>query len=209
MPSQGRYRKTRGFPECALCSRNAIFGLAALLLLATAGAEAETVDLAELMTASPLGEKSLGDAAAPVTMIEYASLTCSHCGAFYKETFDALKAKYIDTGKVHFILREFPLDQLALAAVMAARCAPEAEFFPIVDRLFREQDDWAFVENPGPALVERLKKHGLSEDTFGACLNDQKLAEAVIAGGRAAPVTSSASRARRPSSSTARSRSAR
>ena len=161
--------------------RGTAFGLVAGLLLATASLADDTVDVTELMTPSPLGDKALGDAAAPVTVIEYASLTCSHCGAFYRETFDAFKTKYIDTGKVHFILREYPLDQLALAAIMGAHCAPETEFFAIVDTLFREQNDWAFVDNPGPALVERLKKHGLSEEAIMTCFGNQDLADKIIA----------------------------
>ena len=163
--------------------RNAILGLAACVALAmpAAAATGDKVDVAELMKPSPLGEKSLGDPKAPVTMIEYASLTCSHCGAFYQETFDKLKEKYIDTGKVYFILREFPLDELALAAIMAARCVPEDQFFPVVDRLFREQKDWAYVDNPGPALVERLEKHGLGMEALQTCLENKDLQDKIIA----------------------------
>jgi protein-disulfide isomerase len=156
---------------------------AAATLVASAGFAQDTkpeLDVNALMAPSPLGDKVLGDPAAPVTMIEYASLTCPHCAAFNNEVFKAVKAKYIDTGKIRYILREFPLDQLALAAVMGARCAPAEEFFPIIDTLFREQKDWAFIDNPGPALVERLKRHGLDEDAFMTCLGNKDLQEKII-----------------------------
>ena len=84
----------------------------------------------------PLGDVALGPADAKVTIIEYASLTCSHCAAFHEETFPELKKRYIDTGKVRFILREFPLDPLATAGFMLARCDGEHEILPVVDLLF-------------------------------------------------------------------------
>ncbi|NNE22217.1 MAG: thioredoxin domain-containing protein, partial [Rhizobiales bacterium] len=89
-----------------------------------------------LMTPPPLGEKWLGRADAPVTMIEYASATCPHCANFHTDTFPAIKTDYIDTGKVRFAMREFPFDQLSLAAFMLARCAPEERYFGMIDVLF-------------------------------------------------------------------------
>ena len=182
--------------------RNMLLGLAAAVLAATAGLAQDApkqtpapdarqatpdqpappaTDLTNLMKPTALGDKVMGDPAAPVTMIEYASLTCPHCAAFANEVFTALKAKYIDTGKVRYILREFPLDQLALAAVMGARCAPADQFFPIIEMLFREQKDWAFIENSGPALMARLAKHGLDEAAFTKCLEDRDLQDKIIA----------------------------
>ena len=157
----------------------AVLGLA--IFVPTAGLVAQPVDPAALMTPGPLGEKTLGDPNAPVTVIEYASLTCSHCGNFHRTTFGALKEKYIDTGKVYFVLREFPLDQLALAAAMVARCAPEEDYFTVVDRMFTDQDRWAYVEQPGAALLELVKPHGFSEERFRACLTDEKLLEGIVA----------------------------
>ncbi len=162
--------------------RTAAVCLFALVAPAAAlAAEDAQVDVTQLMAASPLGDMALGDPSAPVTVVEYASLTCSHCGRFYQTTFDAFKAKYIDTGKVYFVLREFPLDQLALVAVMGARCAEEKEFFPIVDQLFREQKDWAFVEKPGDALLARLAQHGVDEADFKACLGKDGLVKNILA----------------------------
>jgi len=135
----------------------------------------DAVSVMDLAVAGPLGDRRLGDPAAPVTVIEYASMTCSHCATFHRETFAAFKAKYIDTGKVHFILREFPLDPLASAAFMLARCAPEDQYFPLVALMFETQESWAFVDDPGTALLKLLETRGFDEAKFNACLSDQEL----------------------------------
>src|SRR5690606_17709602 len=108
----------------------------------------------ELMQPSALPEKTLGDPNAPVTIVEYASLTCSHCASFHQETFGPLKEKYIDTGKVYFVFREFPLDPLATAAFMIARCTPEGSYFPMIETLFENQRRWAFTNDPVEALFQ-------------------------------------------------------
>ena len=95
-----------------------------------------SIDVATLMAPGPLPEMSIGKEDAPVTIVEYMSMTCPHCAAFHRETFDAIKEKYVDTGKVRFILREFPLDNKAVAAIMLARCAPEGQGFPLVSALW-------------------------------------------------------------------------
>ena len=133
----------------------------------------------DLMTPGPLGEKALGDPKAPHVVIEYASLTCSHCQRFATETFPAFKEKYIDTGKVYFIMREFPLDPLATAGVMLARCAPGDQYFPIVELLFEQQRNWAFVSDPQTALFNLVKQAGFTKDSFEACLKDQKILDGV------------------------------
>jgi protein-disulfide isomerase len=142
---------------------------------------ADQADLKELMVAGPLGEVAQGDPKAPVTLIEYASMTCPHCKRFHDTTYKALKEKYIDTGKVLFILREFPLDPLAMAAIMLARCAPKEKYFPIVDVLFDLQDNWAFVDNPGPALFNVLQPMGFTEDSFNACISNEEVLAGVSA----------------------------
>lgn len=139
----------------------------------------DKVDVAALMEASPLGEKALGDPNAPVTIVEYASMTCSHCQNFHETTFDAFKAKYVDTGKVYFIFREFPLDPLAAAAIMLARCAPNDRYFEMVDLLFNKQREWAFVDDPVTALLNLSKQTGFTEDSFRACLTNQELLDGV------------------------------
>ena len=141
----------------------------------------------ELMKAGPLDEKVLGSADAPVTMIEYASMTCSHCADFATTTFPLLKSRYIDTGKVRYILREFPLDELAAGGFMLARCAgggasagSSQPYYEFVDTLFKQQKTWAFVQNPMPPLLKLAKEHaGLNEQSFERCLSDQKLLDGI------------------------------
>lgn len=133
----------------------------------------------ELLVAGPLGEITLGDPSAPVTVIEYASMTCSHCAHFHETTFTPFKEKYIDTGKVHFIFREFPLDPLATAAFMLARCLPEDRYLPLVDTLFRQQKTWAFTDDPSSALLNIVKQAGFTQESFNACLTNQQILDGV------------------------------
>ncbi len=155
-----------------------------LCLVVTAWAGAATADdgpisIMKLMAPGPLAEMALGKPTAPVTMVEYASMTCPHCGNFDKTNFDTLKSDYIDTGKVYYVFREFPLDDLAFAASMAARCAPKDQFFPIINTLFRNQNAWAFVKDPEPALVAQLKPFDFTEESFAACLKDTTIADGI------------------------------
>jgi len=142
---------------------------------------AQTVSTADLMKAQALPEMIMGDDKAPVTIVEYASMTCPHCAHFQETTFPELKKRYIDTGKVRFITREFPLDSLAAAAFMLARCAGETDktkYFALVDTLYRQQRTWA-VEKPLPPLLAIAKQAGFSEKTFDACLSNQKLLDGI------------------------------
>ena len=136
---------------------------------------------AELMVAGPLGDMTEGDPNAPNYVIEYASMTCSHCAHFHNTDYRPFKAKYIDTGKVYFIFREFPLDPLATSAAMLARCQPKDRFFPMVDLLFDQQDNWAFVQDPKTALINLVKQAGMSEADFNACLTNQTILDGVNA----------------------------
>jgi protein-disulfide isomerase len=154
-------------------------GLSLAALAPAALADGEKFDTNALAVAGQLGDKSLGDPKAPVTVIEYASMTCSHCARFATTVFKPFKAKYIDTGKVHYIFREFPLDPLAAAAFALARCAPEDKYFPMVDVMFQTQDSWAFVDDPGPALYKVVAPMGFTENAFNECLGDQKTADAI------------------------------
>lgn len=139
-----------------------------------------STDVTALMAPGPLPEMSLGKADAPVTIVEYLSMTCPHCAAFHRETFDAIKEKYVDTGKVRFILREFPLDNKAVAAIMLARCAPENQQFPLVSALFRNQMNWVTAPDARAALLQMSKLAGFTQDSFEACLTNQKLLDDVI-----------------------------
>ena len=138
-------------------------------------AQAQTTpSIMELMAPGPLEDISLGDDKAPVTIIEYASMTCPHCAHFSENTFPELKKRYIDTGKVRLIFREFPLDPLATAASMLARCGGKEKFFPMIETLFHQQRDWV-VQRPLPALLAIAKQAGFTEQSFEKCLNDRKL----------------------------------
>jgi protein-disulfide isomerase len=140
------------------------------------------VPVEELMQKRDLEDLALGSADAKVTVIEYASMTCGHCAKFKTNVFPKLKSKYIDTGKVRFILREFPLDNLAAAASMLARCAGGDKTFPLVETLFEKQEDWAFTSgNPVPKLFDIAKQAGFTQDSFDKCLTDQKLLDQITA----------------------------
>jgi protein-disulfide isomerase len=152
------------------------FGIAA-----TAPSFAQSVDNDELLKPGPLGDKILGDENAPVTIVEYASMTCGHCANFHKGTWPALKTQYIDTGKVRFIFREFPLDPVAAAAFMLARCAPADKYFDIVDIMFEQQRTWAFTDNPYQSLLDFSKQIGFTQESFEECLTNQGMLDAVNA----------------------------
>ena len=140
-----------------------------------------SVDVAKLMAPGPLPEQSIGKMDAPVTIVEYMSMTCPHCAAFHRETFDEIVKKYVDTGKVRFILREFPLDNKAVAAIMIARCAPEGQYFPLVSALFKSQITWATADDVRGALLQMSKLAGFTQESFQACLTNQKLLDDVNA----------------------------
>jgi protein-disulfide isomerase len=154
----------------------ALGGLEALIEAQPAAAQ--NIPPMELLVPPPLGDRVLGKDDAPVTIVEYASMTCPHCAHFHETTYPELKKRYIDTGKVRFIFREFPLDPLAAGASMLARCADKDNFFPLIETLFQMQRTWA-VEKPIPPLLAIAKQAGFSEQSFNACLSDQKMLDAM------------------------------
>jgi protein-disulfide isomerase len=167
-------------------------GVAALAVLAASGLShpalaqrkkgPSEVSEEELMKPGPLPDLVVGKADAPITVVEYASMTCGHCANFHTKVFPTLKEKYVDTGKVRFILREFPLDNLAAAASMLARCAGEGKALPLISALFAKQDDWAFVKgDPRPELLKFAKQAGFTQESFEKCLTDQKLLDDISA----------------------------
>ena len=160
-----------------------LWGSCALALLAKFGfvlnARAQTqVPDADLAQPSPLGDIVLGSPDAPVTIIEYASMTCPHCAQFQAKTFPKLKERYIDTGKVRYIFREFPLDPLAAGAFMLARCADKDKYMSIIDLFFGTQRDWV-VPNPLQPLFNIAKQAGYNEETFNACLKNQQILDGI------------------------------
>ena len=146
-----------------------------------AATESGTVPIEKLMAPQALPDMWLGAADAPVTIIEYASMTCTHCAAFHAETWPTLKSKYIDPGKVRFVLREFPLDVLAGAGFMLARCAGTEKRNALVDLLFTQQKNWAFVDKPLEALASTVKQAGVTQAAFDSCLSEQALLDQVNA----------------------------
>lgn len=139
-----------------------------------------TVDMAALLKPGTLADMSLGKADAPVTIVEYASMTCPHCAHFHATTLPELKTKYIDTGKARMIFREFPFDPRAEAGFMLARCSKD-NYFPMVDVLFKQQQVWAAVDNAKDALLQISKLAGFTQERFESCLTDQKLLDDIRA----------------------------
>jgi protein-disulfide isomerase len=171
----------------ALKSRRAVLRFAAAAAFSIAGvagvneslAQGATVPVDQLMADEALPDIAMGKSDAPVTVVEYASMTCSHCAAFHASTYPVLKSKYIDTGKVRFILREFPLDPLATAGFMLARCAGDDKRNAIVDLLFAQQKNWAFTEKPVESLANLIKQAGIGQESFETCLKNQELYEKI------------------------------
>jgi len=153
--------------------------------LSWAGHGSETPDttvvsIEELMKPGPLGDMSEGSEDAKVVIVEYASMTCPHCARFHTNVYPQLKEKYIDTGKVRLIMREFPLDRLALAAIMLARCAEKSQFFPMINVLYKEQATWKSSKDPATELFKIAKQAGFTEEKFNSCLNNKEIAQGVL-----------------------------
>lgn len=130
---------------------------------------------AELMAPGPLGERSLGRADAPVTVIEYVSLTCPHCANFHKTIFPRMKKEFIDTGKVRYVVREFPIGRSAGNAAIANRCAPEDKYFFVLGQLLSRQPEWVSQDVRLDAIFAVAKSGGLTRETFDKCLSNQTM----------------------------------
>ena len=142
---------------------------------------AHALSVDDLMQPQALPDMALGEEDAPVTIVEYASMTCPHCAHFHETTLPGLKEKYIDTGKVRMIFREFPFDPRAAAAFMLARCAPKEQYFPLIDVLFKQQGVWATAQDPRPPLLQIVKLAGFTQESFEACLKNQQVLDNVMA----------------------------
>jgi protein-disulfide isomerase len=129
-----------------------------------------------------MAERSLGRADAPITIVEYASLTCPHCATFHKETLAKIKAAFIDTGKARLIFKDFPFDGLALRAAALARCAPEDRYFSVLDVLFQQQEQWSRSRDPLGALAGIGKLSGMSPGLVDSCMKNEKLLDAIVQG---------------------------
>ncbi|WP_436009710.1 DsbA family protein [Phenylobacterium sp. LjRoot219] len=154
--------------------------LALISALAAAVAAAAPALAAPAKLPAQPGDMSLGSPKAKIQVVEYASMSCSHCASFHTEVFPAFKAKYVDTGKVRFTLREMltPPAEVAAAGFLMARCAGPSKYFKVVGEVFESQARW----NDGdlkPIFVDIAKANGLSEAQFDACLTDQASLEAL------------------------------
>ncbi|WP_033068118.1 thioredoxin domain-containing protein [Thalassospira australica] len=125
-------------------------------------------------------EHVLGDANAPVTMIEYASLTCPHCASFHNEVLPEIKEKLIDTGKLKLIYRDYPLDGIALRAAAIAQCAGEGRYFGVLGMLFKSQMTWARAQDPIASIKEVVRFGGMTSDAVDACIADQELIDGIV-----------------------------
>ncbi|HET6320535.1 MAG TPA: DsbA family protein [Hyphomicrobium sp.] len=179
--SSGRFELARRAVLTAICA--GAVGAALALPLAAQSRGPSEVPVAELMKPVGLPDLALGPDDAKVTVVEYASMTCGHCAHFTTDVWPEFKKKYVDTGKVRYVFREFPLDNLAAAASMLARCTGKDKTFPLIEVLFEKQKEWAFGEgNPVPRLFEIAKQAGFTQESFDKCLTDQKLLDDITAG---------------------------
>ncbi len=129
----------------------------------------------QLLEPGPLPDKVFGNADAPVTIVEYASITCHFCMKFHSETWPDLKTKYVDTGKVRFIMREFPLDPLATAGFMLTRCVADDKWYALLDLLYKSKEAWGHAEKPAEALLQTVRVAGFTQESFEACLQNDVL----------------------------------
>ncbi len=157
----------------------ALAGLSPLRLIENAMAQT-AADVAKPVS---LPDMALGPANASVTITEFASMTCPHCAAFNEAVFPKIKSEYIDTGKIRYVFREFPLDIKAAAGSMLTRCIAKddaGKYFAVIDMLFKQQDDWV-MKNTAETLTRIGKQAGLSQEAVEACLKDQALLDKIAA----------------------------
>ena len=163
-----------------LTRRDVMLGSVAVAAVLAAGMPAHaqaTLNMNEVLaSADPaLPDLVYGPAEAKVTIIEYASTTCSHCARFHNDVLPELKAKYVDTGKVRFIFRNFVLNPLDMAASMLSYCGPAERRGAFLDFLFKQQDKWASTSTPLDSLLQAARQAGFTQESFNACLQRQDL----------------------------------
>lgn len=131
-------------------------------------------------SAAEVGEHSIGDPDAPVTIIEYSSLSCPHCARFHADVLPGLKERYVETGKVHFVFRDFPLDESSVDAAVIAHCSGPDRYVGFLDVLFQTQESWSTAADPREALKQLGKLGGLSDEQMDTCLADESMMNAVL-----------------------------
>jgi protein-disulfide isomerase len=129
----------------------------------------------DLLAPGPLGDRVIGRPNAPITMIEYASLTCPHCRDYHAKVFPRVKREYIDTGKVRYIIREFPIGRTAGTAAIITRCSPEQKNLSMTETFLARQPEWVSQEVRPDAIYSVAKSSGMSRETFDKCLSNQTI----------------------------------
>ncbi len=146
--------------------------------------EAPMMDIAKMMQDRPIGSED-----APITVIEYASMTCPHCAQFNNDTLPIIKKELVETGKIRMIYRDFPFDKFAIKAAMLSRCAPPEKYHEVVDAIFREQAEWVKSPNPIKGLTDIGLRAGMDAGFIGMCFGNPNLEEAIIASMKEAQTT--------------------
>jgi protein-disulfide isomerase len=164
----------------------ALLGVLSVILVSPVAAQAAAphplVAEAQTVLALTKDDRILGNPDAPITIVEYASLTCPHCAHFTNDVLPELKKKWIDTGKAKLVLRDYPLDEPALRAAMIARCAPPERYYAFVDTFFGSQEKWVTARDYRDALARLVKLGGMSRDEFDNCLKNTALENKIVEG---------------------------
>jgi protein-disulfide isomerase len=142
---------------------------------------APTANLADVKNPGPMGDRAMGKPDAPVTIVEYASLGCPICAVFHAQVFAQVKKAYIDTGKVYFIYREFPIGAASTSAAQAARCVPEKNYFRANDRFMATRGQWNGRTANMDALYKIVQENGVNRAAFDTCMANQKINEEIVA----------------------------
>ncbi|WP_273756549.1 DsbA family protein [Bartonella sp. MM73XJBT] len=153
----------------------------ATITLASGAKLVSTVDMAEVLQSRKVKDRFEGEGDAPVTIVEYASLTCVHCAHFYNDVLPEIRKKYIKTGKVKLIFREYAFDPRATAGFMLARCVPEDRYFPLIEVLFQKQEEWVWVKDALTPLKAISLMAGFTDESFTSCLKNQTILDEVNA----------------------------
>ncbi|WP_374572987.1 DsbA family protein [Phenylobacterium sp.] len=154
-----------------------------ILVLAAMGALALAACSKTAQSAAAEGDMTLGDPKAKIEMVEYASASCAHCARFNNTVFPEFKAKYIDTGKVHYTLKEFltPPNEVAAAGFLIARCAGKDKYFSVLDAVFRNQEQMFMTGDFRGGLLKVAQSAGMTEDQFNKCVSDEAALKALNA----------------------------
>jgi protein-disulfide isomerase len=165
----------------------AVLGVFSLILVLPGATEAAPPPpplLADAQAALQItkDDRILGNPEAPITIVEYASLTCPHCAHFANDVLPELKKEWIDTGKARLVLRDFPLDEPALRAAMIARCAPPERYYAFADTFFTAQEKWVRSGDYREALARLAKLGGMGQAEFDTCIKNTDLENKIVEG---------------------------